>query len=362
MRRVMFMPNKNVTQVIRETIIDCMKKDKNIILFGEGIDDDAAMFKTTSGTLNLFGKNRVFEMPLSENCIVGAAIGAAIEGDKVIVNFQRVEFSLLAIEQIFNNAAKLNYLTSGRHKSPIVIRLVIGKGWGQGPVHSQSLENIFTAIPGLKVMMPVFPNETKDLLYEAINDLNPVIFIENRWCHFLYGKVKDGYNKKNKHIAILNRGSDLTILSSGYFSAELINMVKFFKKHNINIDLLHLRILSFGDKPELLKSVKKTKKIIVIDSGYKNFSASSEILSDLIEKYNDFIIKPKRIGIPFQQMPSSRGYIKNIYPQKEYVFEEIIKMLEIKKKELTQIKKDFYKIFKTSLNIDQPDKNFQGPF
>ena len=194
--KIIYMHKKNVAQVIRETIFYCMKKDKDIILFGEGIDDNAAMFNTTSGTTKAFGKNRVFEMPLSENCIVGAAIGASIEGDKVIINFQRVEFALLALEQIINNAAKTSYITSAKHNVPIVIRLVIGKGWGQGPVHSQSLEGLFTSIPGLKVMMPVFPNETKNLLFEAINDPNPVIFIENRWCHYLYGNIDKKYKRR----------------------------------------------------------------------------------------------------------------------------------------------------------------------
>ena len=153
-----------------------MKKDKNVILFGEGIDDGVAMFKTTKGLTQIFGKKRVFEMPLSENLFVGARIGASMLGDKVIINLQRVEFALLALEQIINNAAKTFYASNGKHNVPIVIRLVVGRGWGQGPAHGQSLETLFSSIPGLKVFMPCFPEETKNLLYEAINDPTSYIY------------------------------------------------------------------------------------------------------------------------------------------------------------------------------------------
>lgn len=356
------MPKKNVAQVIRDTIFYCMKKDKDIILFGEGIDDNAAMFNTTSGTTKAFGKNRVFEMPLSENCIVGAAIGASIEGDKVIVNFQRVEFALLALEQIINNAAKTSYITSSKHNVPIVIRLVIGKGWGQGPVHSQSLEGLFTSIPGLKVMMPVFPNETKNLLYEAINDPNPVIFIENRWCHYLYGDIEKLYKRKNKPIIKLNNGKDLTVLSNGYFSAEVFKICKFLKKFGVNVDMLHLRILSKNENIELIKSVKKTRKILTIDSSYKNYGVSSEFLTNLFEKYNDLKVKPIRIGIPFHPMPSSRGYINSVYPTKEKILKNILILTKVSNNKSKMIKDLFKESFKTDTKIDQPHSGFQGPF
>ena len=361
-QKIIYMHKKNVAQVIRETIFYCMKKDKDIILFGEGIDDNAAMFNTTSGTTKAFGKNRVFEMPLSENCIVGAAIGASIEGDKVIINFQRVEFALLALEQIINNAAKTSYITSAKHNVPIVIRLVIGKGWGQGPVHSQSLEGLFASIPGLKVMMPVFPNETKNLLFEAINDPNPVIFIENRWCHYLYGNIDKKYKKKNSPIVKLNNGRDLTILSNGYFSAEVFKISKFLKKFDINLDMLHLRILNKNENSELFKSVKKTRKILTVDSSYKNYGVSSEILTNLFEKFDDFKIKPRRIGIPFHPMPSSRGYISSVYPTKEKILKNILQLVNVSNQKSKIIFSSFKNTFDSKTSIDQPHTGFQGPF
>jgi pyruvate dehydrogenase E1 component beta subunit len=339
-----------------------MKKDKKIILFGEGIDDAAAMFGTTKGLTKIFGKNRVFEMPLSENCIVGAAIGASLLGDKVIVNFQRVEFALLALEQIINNAAKTHYITNGKHKVPIVIRLVVGRGWGQGPSHSQSLESIFALIPGLKVFMPVFPDETKNLLYEAINDPNPVIFIENRWIHYNYGKITNIIIKNNPSCVNLNQGKDLTIISSGYSSVETLSLVKFLKKNKINIDFFHLRkIKPLNNIQAIINSVKKTQKIILIDNGNVAFGIMAEILRQIIEKFNKFKTNPIILGLKDHPIPSSKSYIENVYVNNEKVLKKITTILNIENK-FNGFLKRYNFLNKNVENLDTPNPKFKGPF
>jgi pyruvate dehydrogenase E1 component beta subunit len=353
---------KTVAEVIKNTLFDCMKKNKNIILFGEGIDDAAAMFGTTKGSLEKFGKKRVFEMPLSENCIIGAAIGSALMGDKVIVNFQRVEFALLAMEQIINNAAKINYITRGKHSVSIVLRLVVGRGWGQGPSHSQSLESLFSLIPGLKVFMPVFPEEAKNLLYEAINDANPVIFIENRWCHYNYGNIKKKYIRKNSSSIHLSYGNDITIVSNGYSSVETLNIVKFLKKYKINIDHIHIRIFKPLDIKKILESVRKTKKIILIESGLKEYGISSEILSLVTENFSNFKKKPIRIGLPTHPIPSSKIFIKSTYLNHEQVIENVLNQLDFKKNRIKEIIKEYKFLFEKNLYKDTPNEQFKGPF
>jgi pyruvate dehydrogenase E1 component beta subunit len=339
-----------------------MKKDKKIILFGEGIDDAAAMFGTTKGLTKIFGKNRVFEMPLSENCIVGAAIGASLLGDKVIVNFQRVEFALLALEQIINNAAKTHYITNGKHNVPIVIRLVVGRGWGQGPSHSQSLESIFALIPGLKVFMPVFPDETKNLLYEAINDPNPVIFIENRWIHYNYGKITNKIIKNNPSCVNLNQGKDLTIVSSGYSSVETLSLVKFLKKNKINIDFFHLRKFKpLNNIQTIINSVKKTRKIILIDNGNVAFGIMAEILRQIIEKFNKFEKNPIVLGLKDHPIPSSKSYIENVYVNNEKVLKKITTILNIENK-FNGLLKRYNFLNKNVENLDTPNPKFKGPF
>ena len=148
-------------QAINEALIEAAKKDKNILFFGEGINDPTSFYGTTKNLEKYVSKNRLIEMPLSENSMLGAAIGASMFGKKVIINLHRVEFALLAIEQLVNNAAKSHFISGGIHNIPIVIRVIVGRGWGQGPEHSQSLENMFSMFPGLKVAIPSLPNSAK---------------------------------------------------------------------------------------------------------------------------------------------------------------------------------------------------------
>ena len=357
----MFMQNNIVSNIIRSTLIKCMKKDKRIILFGEGIDDAAAMFGTTKGLTKIFGKNRVFEMPLSENCIVGAAVGASLLGDKVIVNFQRVEFVLLALEQLINNAAKTHYITNGKHNVPIVIRLVVGRGWGQGPSHSQSLESMFALIPGLKVFMPVFPDETKNILYEAIHDPNPVIFIENRWIHYNYGKIEKKFVKNNSSCVRLNHGKDLTIISSGYSSVETLNLVKFLKKNKINIDFFHLRKFKPLNIDKIIDSVKKTKKIILIDNGNVAFGIMGEVLRQIVEKFNKFKTNPVVMGLQDCPIPSSRAFIEKIYINNEKVLRKITTLLN-KENQFSGLLKRYNFLNENNKFLDTPNPKFKGPF
>ena len=357
----MSMQNNIVSKIIRSTLIKCMKKDKRIILFGEGIDDAAAMFGTTKGLTKIFGKNRVFEMPLSENCIVGAAVGASLLGDKVIVNFQRVEFVLLALEQLINNAAKTHYITNGKHNVTIVIRLVVGRGWGQGPSHSQSLESMFALIPGLKVFMPVFPDETKNLLYEAIHDPNPVIFIENRWIHYNYGKIEKKFVKNNSSCVRLNHGKDLTIISSGYSSVETLNLVKFLKKNKINIDFFHLRKFKPLNIEKIIDSVKKTKKIILIDNGHVAFGIMGEVLRQIVEKFNKFKNNPVVMGLQDYPIPSSRAFIEKIYINNEKVLRKITTLLN-KENQFSGLLKRYNFLNENNKFLDTPNPKFKGPF
>ena len=173
------MPKKRIlsfSQAINEALEQSMTKDKNVILMGLGVDDPKGVFGTTQNLHKKFKKDRVFDMPTCENSFTGFAIGLAIEGKKPVIVHQRVEFSLLSIDQIINQAAKWFYMSGGQKPIPLVIRLIIGRGWGQGPQHSQSLEAIFAHIPGLKVVCPTNPYNAKGLLIASIKDKNPVIF------------------------------------------------------------------------------------------------------------------------------------------------------------------------------------------
>ena len=354
----------SLSEGLRITLERLMKKDKDIILYGEGIDDNSAMFQTTKGLTKLFGKERVVEMPLSENCFTGAAIGSSILGDKVVVNLQRVEFSLLALEQIFNNAAKIHYGSNGKHTSKTVFRMVVGRGWGQGPVHAQSLESIFSSIPGLKVYMPVFPSEGCQLLAEAINDNNPVVFIEHRWCHYNLEKFdpwKINLNKRINAIKKLRNGKDLSIISNGYHSSEILILLKSLNKFGISIDHLHLRKLNPLEIDTIYASLKKTGRLLIVDSGQLKQGINSEILSRIFEKGCNLKLPPIRMGLPDHPIPSSRGFIKDVYPNYISITKNIFKLLNIKKNKSLKILNEIDTIIKKT-SADVPINDFKGPF
>ena len=181
--------NLTLSQSINEALFLSMKKYKNVVLIGLGVDDPKGIFGTTKGIKKYFKKNRVFDFPTAENAMTGIAIGSSLVGIRPVITHQRVEFSLLSIEQIFNQAAKWFFMSGGKKSVPLTIRLIIGRGWGQGPQHSQSLESIFAHIPGLKVISLSTPYNAKGLLIASIKDPNPVIIFEHRWLHDIRGSV-----------------------------------------------------------------------------------------------------------------------------------------------------------------------------
>jgi pyruvate dehydrogenase E1 component beta subunit len=344
----------NFAEAINEAILLSMKKDRKVLLIGLGVNDPKGIFGTTLGLEKKFQKNRIFDMPTSENSMTGFALGLAISGKKPIIVHQRVEFSLLSMDQIINQAAKWLYMSGGAKSVPLVIRLIIGRGWGQGPQHSQSLESIFSHIPGLKVICPSNPYNAKGLLISSIEDKNPVIFFEHRWCHGIKGFVPKKYYKvelgKSRYVT---RGADLTIITFSYMVTEAIKVSKILEQNRIKAEIIDLQSLRPLDEKKFIKSAKKTKKILVIDNGWIKYGISSEILAIVSEnmkkKYSI-----ERIGVTDSPVPSTVALAKFSYPNQFSIIKKIEKLLQRKIK----ITKNFNLVER----YDQPDENFMGPF
>ena len=351
------------SEAIREGLIEVAKKNKNVIFFGEGINDPTGFYGTTTNLDKIFKKKRTIEMPVSENALTGAAIGASFFGKRPVVSMHRVEFSLLALEQIINNAAKSHYISMGQHSVPIVIRLVVGRGWGQGPEHSQSLENLFALIPGLKVLTPTFPADAKGMIISAVEDNNPVIFIEHRWCHYIKGEVPNKYYKSQINAPKkIESGKDITIVANSLNVIECLFVSKILKKYKINIDLFDLRVCRPLKLDDIKKSVKKTGKIMTVDLGSKMFGIGAEIVSEITTDCFKFLKHPPiRIGMPDYPTPSSRGYLKNHYPDKIKIINELSNLFPIIKKNYISIMNELNNENKKLL-IDIPDPSFRGPF
>ena len=356
------MPKKRIltaSQAINEATIMAMKKDNSVYVIGEGVNDPKEIFGTTKNLKKIFSSKRVIETPISENAMTGLCIGSAMMGLKPIQIHQRVDFAILALEQIINNCAKAFFVSNSKHTVPMVIRMIIGRGWGQGPMHSQILDSLFAQIPGLKVIMPTFPKDFKGMILSAIKDRNPVVILEHRWLHNIKGDVPKKYylNNINK-IKKINNGHDLTIVANGYNLLEVIELKKILKDEKISFDLFDLNILQPLETNAIINSVKKTGRILVIDSGFKNLGIGSEIISRISETCMEKLkSKPLRIGLPFVPTPSSRFLAKSYYLNKKRILISILQVLNKKK-----IKNNLSKKIKSNIPIDVPDLSFKGPF
>ncbi len=349
------------SDAILEAIDYSMSKNNSVIIMGLGITDPKAVFGTTKGLLKKYGPTRVIETPTSENAITGIALGAAIKGLKPIITHQRVEFALLSMEQIINQISKWNYMTAGKQIAPVVIRLIIGKGWGQGPQHSQSLEVLFSHIPGLKVVAPSNAYDAKGLLKSAIEDKNPVIFFEHRWLHNIIGEVpKKNYKIEIGKAKIVQKGKDISIISFSESLVQVMRVNKLLKKHGINAEIIDLRSLRPLDDKTIIKSVKKTKNLIVVDNGWTKYGISSEIISLISEKAFKYLKSaPVRIGIQNHSIASTRELAKFSYLNSSKITKSILNILK-KKKNVNNIIKEALNM--SQIETDIPYKDFKGPF
>ena len=346
-----------------EALVQSMKKDKDVIIMGEGVTDVKGIFNTTSLALKKFGTKRVIETPVSENALTGIQLGMSLLGKKPILMHARVDFSLLGFDQLINNASKWHYMFGGKMNVPIVIRLIIGRGWGQGPQHSQSLESVFSHFPGLKVVVPSTAADCKGLMTASIFDKNPVVFIEHRWLHYYSSNYSKKFYKINlsESIDVKKKGRDLTLLSSSIMLIETLKAAKILKKYGIDVEVLDLRVLRPLKLNKLFTSLKKTKKFIFVDNGWKSFGVGSEIFANILEKNIKLINHPKRLACKNYPTPSSPHLNSDYYVSLKDICNEVCISLKISKKTKEKILMECEFIM-SKVPHDLPDLNFKGPF
>ena len=348
---------------ILEALDLALANDPSVFLLGEGVADPKGIFGTTVGLFEKYGPKRVIETPVAENGFTGIAIGSALLGQRPIVVHQRVEFALLAMEQIINNAAKTHYVTDGHHTMPLVIRLVVGRGWGQGPLHSQSLESMFSYIPGLKVVMPSTAADCKGMLLSAIEDDNPVIFLEHRWVHYVKGSIPAGYVKTALDgPRRLSKGNDVTLVASSYMVLEALHAVQVLKSAGLSVDLFDLRVARPLVLDAIFESVSKTGNLLVVDTGWKTLGLGSEIVSQVVEHcFSSLRRPPRRLGLPDHPTPSSKSLVSAYYPRAEQIGALVCDMTETDAAARQQILEEL-SADRGTHPIDVPHPTFQGPF
>lgn len=350
-------------QAIRETLEIAAERDPSVFVMGQGIADPSSFWGTTANVIPPDEDLRALDVPVAEAGMVGMAVGAAIAGQRPIVSFHRVEFALLAFEQIVNNAAKAHYVSNGQHRVPLVLRMVVGRGWGQGPAHSQSLEAVWAHFPGLKVVMPSLPADGKGLLAAAIEDDSPVIYLENRWLHYVSGHVPEGwYTHPLDGPRVVTLGTDVTVVSTSYMTLEAMKAADLLAELGCSLEVIDLRVIRPLVTDPIVESVAKTGRLITVDSGFAQFGVGAEIVARVAsDALGSLRAAPVRLGLPDHPTPSSRGMIPGYYPDAGTIVDAVARVVGINDADLKGIHETLHEQHVES-PIDVPDPAFKGPF
>ncbi len=309
---------------LREALHEEMDRDERVFLMGEDIGAYGGSYVVTRGLLEEYGRKRVRDTPISELGIVGAAVGAAMGGLKPIVELMTINFSLLAIDQIVNHAAKLHYMFGGTFTAPIVVRTA--SGWGQlGATHSQTFEGWYAHIPGLRVVMPATPRDAKGFLKAAVRGNDPVMFIEHSLIYRNQGEVEEGELVLPLEGAEVRReGADVTIVSwsRGYYLA--MGAAEELAKEGINAEVIDMRVLRPLDIDTVIESVKKTNHLVTVEESWRTLGVGAEIAAAVQEKAFDYLDAPiARVGSLEVPVPYAKNLERLVFPDKGHVVQAV---------------------------------------
>jgi pyruvate dehydrogenase E1 component beta subunit len=344
-------------QAINEALDLCLAHDPSVYVMGLGVPDPKGVFGTTLGLAQKYGSARVLDMPTSENGMTGVALGSALAGLRPVLVHQRLDFALLSLEQIVNQAAKWHYMFGGQQPVPLVIRMIIGRGWGQGPQHSQSLQAWFAHVPGLKVVMPTTPHDAKGLLIASIEDNNPVIFLEHRWLYNVAGRVPEGlYREPLGRCRVLREGEHLTIVAVSHMNLEALRAARVLADRGISVEVIDVRTLRPLDTETILRSVRKTGRLIVVDTGGKAVGFAAEVVALAAEECLPALrCPPRRIALPDCPTPTTPALARHYYPRAAQILQAAAEMLDLDERELSLAEHP-------AAALDVPDLSFAGPF
>lgn len=308
-------------EAIREATEQEMDRDPSVFVMGIGADDPKAIYGTTKGLLQRFGRERVFDTPLAEEGLTGVAIGAAMAGLRPMQVHIRMDFVILAMNQLVNIAAKSRYMYGGAVSVPLVVRSVIGKSWGQGAQHSQGLHSLFMHIPGLKVVAPSTPYDAKGTLIQSIRDDNPVMYVEHRMLHFCKSHVpQEPYTVPFGKARRLAEGDDITIVGISYMALESLRASRLLEQEGIRADVIDPVSLSPLDMPAIAESAAKTGRLLVVDSAWTNCGASAEIVARAVEQVQRTRpIQVRRMGFEAVTCPTTKTLEDQFYPNPQKI-------------------------------------------
>lgn len=301
----------NSIAALNEALHEAMRADETVLVFGEDVADreGGGVLGVTKGLSTAFGDERVRSTPISEQAIIGAAIGAAMAGFKPVAEIMLMNFTTVGMDMIVNHAAKLRYMSGGQTSVPITIRTMTGAGASLGGQHSDYLEAWFAHSPGIKVVAPSTPADAKGLLLACINDPDPCLFIENLPGYFAVGEVPTNADAVELGKAkVVMEGTDITVISYARTLAAAIAAAEQLKSEAISVEVIDLRTISPWDQLTVLKSVEKTGRALIAHEAVKAFGVGAEIAATISEQLFDQLKAPvARLGAPFTPVPFAKG-------------------------------------------------------
>lgn len=317
-------------RAISEAIATEMKRDPNVFIMGEDIGAYGGIFGATQDLLKEFGPERVRDTPISETAFIGAAIGAAAEGMRPIVELMFVDFFGVCMDQIYNQLAKNTYMSGGNVRLPVTLITAYGAGYNDAAQHSQSLYGIFAHVPGLKVVIPSTPYDAKGLMTQAIRDDNPVVYFMHKglmglgWMTMLEASAgpvpEEEYTIPFGVADIKREGTDVTIVTVGMMVHRSLAAAKTLADEGVSAEVLDLRTLVPLDREAIINSVKKTHRLLVVDEDYRSYGMTGEVIATVAESALDYLDAPaRRIAEPDVPIPYSRPMEQFVLPNAEKI-------------------------------------------
>ncbi len=316
-------------EAIREAMSEEMRRDEAIYLMGEEVAEYNGAYKASKGMLDEFGPERIIDTPIAELGFSGIAVGSAMNGNRPIVEFMTFNFSLVGIDQIINNAAKLRQMSGGQFNIPIVFRGPTASAGQLGATHSQAFESWFANTPGLKVIVPSNPYDAKGLLKSAIRDDDPVIFMESEQMYGDKGEVpEEEYTIEIGKADIKREGSDVTIVSFGKIIKEAYKAADELEKEGISCEIIDLRTVRPMDHDTILKSVKKTNRLVILEEAWPFGNVSTEITYQVQSKAFDYLDAPiVKINTADTPTPYSPVLLEEWLPNSKDVVKAVKKVM-----------------------------------
>lgn len=328
-----------------------MEQDPTVFVFGLDVSDHKRIFGSTAGLVEQFGARRCFGTPLSEEAMTGVALGAALSGLRPVHVHIRADFLLLAMNQIVNMISNLRYLSGGKVQIPLVIRAVIGRGWGQSAQHSKSLQGVFAHFPGLKVVMPASPQEAYSLLRSAIREDNPVIFLEHRWLYDVKGAVDEGKQIPIGPPGLIRSGNSVTVLATSWMNIEAMKAAELLARRGVELEVMNVRTIAPLESGLVFESVRKTGRCVVADYDWAFCGFSAELASQIQKECFGSLKAPvERLGFAPVPCPTTRPLENLFYPSAVGIIRMVERMLRMPEADLSQ--ETFYSY----------EHNFKGPF